>query len=79
MIIMTYKICTQKYHTVYYRSELKMPQHKVHGLPKSMVWENISTAASPCFILAQYFDIWKYKINNQPESTHEAGLDFQEK
>ena len=40
----------------------------------------IGTAVLPCLYLHNIiFDIWKYKINNQPESTHEAGLDFQEK
>lgn len=44
-----------------------MLQHNnVHGLCKTIVWENympyyISTVVKPCFILAQYFDIWKGK------------------
>lgn len=44
-----------------------MLQHNnVHGLCKTIVWENymsyyISTVVKPCFILAQYFNIWKGK------------------
>lgn len=58
----------QDFHTkIPYRSECKMLQHNnVHGLCKTIVWENympyyISTVVKPCFILAQYFNIWKGK------------------